>query len=94
MPVNVKDEDTLKASEELYSRLKDEGMKVILDDRDERAGVKFKDADLLGMPMRVTISSKTLKEGSVEVKPRTSEEASFVKLEDAPAELKRLIFGQ
>ncbi len=65
------DEPVLTAAKKLYEELNQAGIDVLWDDRDERPGVKFKDADLLGMPFRVTIGAKALANGSVEVKPRT-----------------------
>lgn len=69
-PVNVNDENIKKVSEQLYKTLLEKGVEVILDDRDERAGVKFKDADLVGFPIRITIGQKAIKEGMIEVKIR------------------------
>jgi prolyl-tRNA synthetase len=91
VPVNVKDEETLKTAEALYASLGRKGIDVLLDDRDERAGVKFKDADLIGIPVRVTVSSRTLKEGSVEVKERRETDARLVKIEEAAGEVARLL---
>ncbi len=70
VPVNVKDAKTMDAAEEIYAALEEKGFEVLLDDRDERAGVKFKDADLIGIPFRVIIGEKNLKEGAVELKER------------------------
>lgn len=69
-------------AERLYNRLVERGTRVLYDDRDERAGVKFNDADLLGIPRRITISERTLRQDAVEVKPRTGE-ATQVPLTDA-----------
>lgn len=69
-PVNINDEQISRAAEGLYERLVADGTEVILDDRDERAGVKFKDADLIGIPLRITVGSRGLAEGTVEVKFR------------------------
>lgn len=74
VPVNAKDSAQLALAEEIYNELKDSGVDVLLDDRKERAGVKFKDCDLIGYPIRVTISPKTLESGNVEVKIRRSGE--------------------
>ncbi len=91
VPVNMKDEDLVKASEELYSELVKNGLEVLLDDRGERAGVKFKDADLIGVPIRVTVGSRALKQGSVEIKQRSSkDEPVLVKTEDAAEEVIRI----
>lgn len=69
VPVNVKDENQFNKAKEIYKMLKQSGIEVILDDRDERAGVKFKDADLIGIPMRITVGKK-IGEGIVELKQR------------------------
>lgn len=71
-PINMNDETISQAAEDIYNRLSSAGTEVILDDRDERAGVKFKDADLTGIPIRITVGSKGLAEGVVEVKFRKS----------------------
>lgn len=74
VPVNAKDSAQLSLAEEIYSEMARAGVDVLLDDRKERAGVKFKDCDLIGYPIRVTISPKTLESGNVEVKIRRSGE--------------------
>ncbi len=60
----------MAAAEEIYTACRAAGLDVLLDDRDERPGVKFKDADLLGMPVRVTVGNALAKEGVVEIKER------------------------
>jgi prolyl-tRNA synthetase len=70
LPVNVKDEAVRTTAERLYEELGKAGLDVLLDDRDERPGVKFKDADLLGVPIRVTVGGLLAKEGVVEVRTR------------------------
>lgn len=90
LPVNVNDEGTRKAAESLYGTLGAE-MEVLLDDRDERAGVKFKDADLIGIPVRVVVGERNLKQGKVELKVRKTGETMLVGVEDAPGEVKRLL---
>ena len=70
VPVNVKDAKSMDVAEELYTALEEKGFEVLMDDRDERAGVKFKDADLIGIPYRIIIGEKNLKEGLVEIKER------------------------
>ncbi|MBD3879873.1 MAG: proline--tRNA ligase [Quinella sp. 1Q5] len=74
VPVNAKDDKQLALAEEIYNELAKSGVDVLLDDRKERAGVKFKDCDLIGYPLRVTISPKTLESGKIEVKVRRSGE--------------------
>lgn len=69
VPVNIQDQLQMETAEKMYEELKKAGVEVVLDDRDERAGVKFKDADLIGFPYRVTVG-KTINEGLVEYKTR------------------------
>jgi len=78
-PVNMKDEAVKSASEDLAKRLETAGFDVVLDDRDERPGVKFKDADLVGIPYRVTVGKKVT-EGTVEVVIRSTREVSDVRI--------------
>ena len=73
-PVNVNNEALATAAEGMYHELESRGIAVLLDDRDERAGVKFMDADLIGLPLRVTIGPKRLAEGQVEIRERRSGE--------------------
>jgi prolyl-tRNA synthetase len=77
-PINVNDENIRKISEHLYNGLSEKGIEVILDDRDERAGVKFKDADLIGIPLRVTVGQKALTDGKIEIKMRGSGEVTIL----------------
>jgi prolyl-tRNA synthetase len=83
-PTNVKDDTLLKAAVDIATRLEAEGFDVLLDDRDERPGVKFKDADLVGIPYRVTVGKKVT-EGTVEVVQRSTREmqdASIAEITD------------
>jgi prolyl-tRNA synthetase len=80
VPVNWNDTTIRQAAEDLYTKLLGAGVDVLLDDRDERPGVKFKDADLLGIPLRVTIGAKTLARGMVELKGRAETQATEVAL--------------
>jgi prolyl-tRNA synthetase len=82
-PVNIKDEAIRKASVQLYETLEQEGIECILDDRDERAGVKFKDADLIGIPLRVTVGQKLLVDGVVEVRIRRTGEVKILTVDRA-----------
>ncbi|MCX5818412.1 MAG: proline--tRNA ligase [Deltaproteobacteria bacterium] len=77
-PVNVNEKTLSDAAEELYRILTENGVEVIVDDRDERAGVKFKDADLIGIPYRVTVGPKRLAEGKMEIKNRRSGEIAIL----------------
>jgi prolyl-tRNA synthetase len=68
--VSLRDAGQVAAAEEIYAACRAAGFEVLLDDRDERPGVKFKDADLLGMPVRITVGNALAKEGVVEIKER------------------------
>lgn len=82
IPVNTKKEEQMQAAEDIYEKLTGLGIEVILDDRDERAGVKFKDADLIGIPVKITIGPKSLQENQVEVKKRWAEETELVAIDE------------
>jgi prolyl-tRNA synthetase len=81
--VKVPDEASMKVAKELHDQLTAAGIDVLLDDRDCRAGVKFKDADLIGVPLRVVIGERGLKEGKLEVKWRWEKEAEKIDLDGA-----------
>ncbi|PWK12674.1 proline--tRNA ligase [Tumebacillus permanentifrigoris] len=93
IPVNVKDETQVKVAEQLYTRLQQQGIEVLMDDRDERAGVKFKDSDLIGLPVRVTVG-KMAGDGIVEFKVRQTGESKELTLEQAFEEITGLVLGQ
>jgi len=80
VPVNVKDAKSMDIAEELYAALEEKGFEVLMDDRDERAGVKFKDADLIGIPWRIIIGEKNLKENLVEIKERKTGAVEKIKI--------------
>ncbi len=82
-----------EVAENLYAELEAEGLEVLFDDRNESPGVKFNDADLLGIPVRITVSPRTLEKNSVEVKRRSEKESELVPLEGAVVKLKELIEG-
>lgn len=81
MHVPGKTMDTLPAAEDLYQKLQAAGLSVLFDDRNDRAGVKFNDADLVGCPIRITVGERGLQNGMVEVKGRSSSEVEQVALE-------------
>jgi prolyl-tRNA synthetase len=83
LPVNVKDVKSVDTAEEIYTTLEEKGFEVLLDDRDERAGIKFKDSDLIGIPWRIIIGEKNLQEGLVEIKERKTGLVEKVKVEAA-----------
>jgi prolyl-tRNA synthetase len=76
-PVNVREEVILKAAERIYDDLQSAGVEVLLDDRDERAGVKFNDSDLIGVPYRLTVGKK-VKDGKVELMTRATRQSEDV----------------
>lgn len=81
VPVNTKDEASAAKAEEIYMQLKKVGLETVIDDRNERPGVKFKDADLIGYPLRVVVGPKTLTEGKLEVKIRKTGEIRYLPLD-------------
>ena len=83
LPLNVNDEAVMEAASEVYEGLKKEGVEVLMDDRDVRAGFKFKDADLIGIPVSVVVGEKNIKEGLVEIKLRRTGEAYRVSRDEA-----------
>ena len=80
----------IEAAEKVYALLTEAGFEVLLDDRDERPGVKFMDADLIGLPIRVTIGDKSLKEGKIELKARASDRVELVALDEVVRAVKAL----
>lgn len=83
LPINYKDQKLRAAADKLYQDLQQRGVEVLLDDRDERPGVKFKDADLIGIPLRVTIGAKGLEKGTIELRRRQegdTEEVPFAEV--------------
>jgi prolyl-tRNA synthetase len=89
--LNPKDDQVREAAEKLYQQLLDLGIEVLLDDRDERPGIKFKDADLIGIPLRVTVGARNLKEGNVELKARADGETMMVSFDDVAAQLQQRV---
>jgi len=91
LPVNMKVDLIRETAEELYQTLLDRGVEVLFDDREETPGVKFKDADLIGIPLRVTLGEKNLKKGLVEIKKRKTGEILLVKKEEAVSNIEEMI---
>ncbi len=90
IPVRV-DDETMKVCEHIYDSLEFTGLDVVLDDRDERPGVKFKDADLMGFPYKAVIGPRGLKEGKIEIKSRKTGETQLVAMNEAVSFLENLI---
>lgn len=89
--VNVKDAEVMAAAEELYRSLSEAGVEVLFDDRDERPGIKFKDADLIGIPLRIVVGAKNLAEGKVELKIRKGGEVQLMPLAEAAGRVQALV---
>jgi len=89
--VNQDDEEVAGIAEDIYEQLLGKGIEVLLDDRPMRGGVKFKDADLLGIPIRITVGQKSLADGNIEVKLRSESESSKVSIEDVTAKIIELV---
>jgi len=90
IPLKMDSPEQLKAAEKIYKELTEAGIDVLMDDRDERPGVKFNDADLIGLPIRITIGDKSLKDNRVEVKARIADKPDLVELNDVLDAVKRL----
>jgi prolyl-tRNA synthetase len=91
LPVNLKLDLLRSAAEELYRELSDAGLEVLYDDREETPGIKFKDADLIGIPLRVTLGEKNLKNGLVEIKRRKTGETVLVKRNEVKTKVRELV---
>jgi prolyl-tRNA synthetase len=89
--LNLEDKSVTYAAEEAYAKLESNGIETLYDDRQLRAGEKFSDADLIGLPVRITISKRTLEQGKVEFKLRKEPKAELVTLEEAILKVKDLI---
>jgi len=91
LPVNAKIDLLRESAEQIYQKLTEKEVEVLLDDREESPGVKFKDADLIGVPLRLTLGEKNLKKGLVEIKKRRTGEILLVKKEEAVSQIKEIM---
>ncbi len=91
LAVNVKSDDVRQAAEVLYDELQAAGVAVLYDDRDDSPGTKFKDADLVGLPLRVTVGDRSLKRGVVEARVRRTGEQTDVPRDGAAQEIQRML---
>ncbi len=91
LPLQMHDTGVVETAEKIYTELLDIKVDTLLDDRDERAGVKFNDADLLGIPIRVTVGVKGIKGGQVEIKLRSETESFFVPINNAASSIKEKV---
>jgi len=89
--LNADDAEVKRVTEELYGQLREKGVEVFYDDRDERPGVKFKDADLIGLPVRLVVGAKSLKDGQVEVSLRRDRAKHLVPVGDAVSKVLELL---
>ena len=90
-PLHLDKSAVLPTAERIYQELQKEGIEVLFDDRDESPGVKFNDADLLGIPLRLTLSPRTLQSQSVEAKWRTEKEAQLLPLDNLAVQVKKIL---
>jgi prolyl-tRNA synthetase len=90
-PIKVTDPEVMRVAEQLHDELTAAGVDVLLDDRDHRPGVKFKDGDLIGIPLRVVIGDRGLKDGQLEIKWRDKKEAEMLPLSDATKKIAELV---
>ncbi len=91
VPTNTKDEKVMECADRIYDMLTQNGMEPLLDDRDERPGVKFNDMDLIGIPYRITIGKKYLETGMLEVKGRSEEESTLISYDQLLEHIKELM---
>lgn len=91
MPLNMKNESVKKTADEIYQGLLKENIEALIDDRDASPGIKFKDADLIGIPYRIIIGEKGLKEGLVEIKERRTGKVEKIKAESAIGHVKMVV---
>ena len=89
--LNYKEEAVARASDAIYEELAAAGVEVLLDDRDERPGFKFKDADLIGIPLRIVVGAKNLADGKVELKDRKSGEVQLLSVAEAIAKVRAAV---
>ncbi len=91
LPINYKDKGIQKVCDDLYDALQKRGVDVLMDDRDERPGVKFKDGDLIGIPLRVTIGAKGLEKGCVELRLRRDGKTEEISVGEAANNIHRIV---
>ena len=91
LPINYKDPAIRETADKVYEELQVRGVEVLLDDRDERPGVKFKDADLIGIPLRVTIGAKGLEKGYLELRRRRDGKSNEIPIADGAEQLRTIL---
>ncbi|MDD3732076.1 MAG: proline--tRNA ligase [candidate division Zixibacteria bacterium] len=90
IPISMESSEQVETAEKIYRELQEAGIEVLYDDRPERAGVKFNDADLVGLPIRITIGDKSLKQGMVELKARAEKDFTLVAINQVVTAVKNL----
>jgi prolyl-tRNA synthetase len=93
-PLYLEGSKVSEVAEKLYADLMEKGLEVLYDDRTESPGVKFNDADLLGIPIRITVSPRSLEKQSVELKRRSEKEPQLLPLDTAAAKIEELVRGK
>jgi prolyl-tRNA synthetase len=91
--IGQEDKKVADVAEKIYHQLMEKGVEVLLDDRDLRAGVKFKDADLIGIPVRVTVGKNSVEKGNVEIKLRTEKKSETIEIEKSAEKVLAIING-
>lgn len=91
LPLQMHEAEVIEAAEKIHRELSEDGLDVLIDDRDMRAGIKFKDADLLGLPVRVTLGTRNLKKGQVELKIRSESESTLIPFQGASVIIKEKV---
>jgi len=91
VPISIKDAEQMKLAEEFYLALNKAGIETVFDDRNERPGVKFKDADLIGYPLKITVGPKVINEGVIEVKSRRTGEVRLISKENYIEEIRTFL---
>lgn len=91
VPINIKDETVMNTATKVYDELCEKGIDTLLDDRDQRPGFKFKDADLIGIPIRITVGKRFKETGELEIKLRSKAEVLYAKPENMITEIRNLI---
>ncbi|MDA2920828.1 proline--tRNA ligase [Desulfobacterota bacterium AH_259_B03_O07] len=91
LPLNMSQMQVVNISEDIYKKLKKAGTQVVIDDREESAGIKFKDADLIGIPIQIVVGPRTIKEDSIEIKLRKGGISNKVKIEEVEREVESML---
>jgi prolyl-tRNA synthetase len=94
LPVNINEPKVCETAFKIYNALQSDGIEALMDDRDERPGIKFKDADLIGIPLRITLGRRTFEEGKVEIRNRKTGKVDLVNVEETIGYVNDHFFGK